>query len=203
MKRLPLMFSFFLVVLLCLSLVFWGRHFLKPPMRDAHSFLAKNNVEDVTGQWGRVFGLNQTAQGGSNNYRLQGVLVTQTEQNSSAIISINGKPAQTLYLNQEVIEGVRLSEVHATYITLREDGVDRRISLQSLSDPSKLAHAASNEVGIAHQQEVRLSARERRVPSLISEPLAIEFPTTRSLVREPKRDTSDLPTASYTALKVQ
>lgn len=80
------------------------------PSRDADPRLAARIMGDVN------FGAIAAIQ----NVQLGGVFVAGPQ--SSAVVSIDGKPARAVLLGQEVSAGTRLVEVRADSITLERDG---------------------------------------------------------------------------------
>lgn len=198
MKRLPLMFSFLSLVVLGLSLTFWGMRILKAPLRNAALAAPQENIEPVSGQWGNLFGVVPSLQDSASNYQLKGVLVAQSARDSAAIISINGKPAQSLHVNQELMDGVVLSEVHKIYIIIKEAGVEKRISLPL----SVFAQTGMNEGVAAPQKTFNIAARNRSAPIPIPEPAIAEISQRPNRPEQPHND-SELPTASYRPLSKQ
>lgn len=204
MKRMPLIFSFLSLLVLCLSCAFWGtRMFAARPGTAALSVL-QDNVVSVPGQWGNLFGASPTMQDQTNNYQLKGVVVAPAAQDSAAIISIDGKTAQTLHVNQELTSGVILSEVHETYIVIKEEGVEKRIGLTIVAAPQIAAQADVNDSGNSVQKSFSYAARQRRaaIPIPIVESPVAETPQQVSRP-EQRYNGSELPTASYPALKTQ
>jgi general secretion pathway protein C len=65
----------------------------------------------------------------ASNYQLKGIVLAGTSKESIAILSTDGKPAQAIIVNTEVVPGVTLKEVHAQYILLSEGGIAKRVDL--------------------------------------------------------------------------
>lgn len=129
MKRLPLLMSFVMFILLCMSLSYWGMQVFKPKVRSVNAPVNANAVEPGEGQWGSVFGLNPLAEAAASNYQLKGVVVAVHALDSAAILSADGKPSQTIAVGKELSPGVILQEVHATHIVISEAGVIKRVEL--------------------------------------------------------------------------
>ncbi|MFZ6846663.1 type II secretion system protein N [Undibacterium sp. RuRC25W] len=129
MKRLPLLCGFMAFILLCMSLSFWGVRVFKPMNRSVADVPLKGRIEPGSGQWGGIFGGTQTAQINAANYDLKGIIIARKNEESLAIISANGKPAQTVALNSEIAPGIILKEIHEGYVMISESGVMRRASL--------------------------------------------------------------------------
>lgn len=129
MKRLPLLMSFLMFVLLCMSLSYWGMQVFKPKVRSVNAPVNTNTIEPGEGQWGSLFGRNPLAEAAVSNYQLKGVVVAAHALDSAAILSVDGKPSQTIAVGKELSPGVILQEVHATHIAISEAGVIKRVDL--------------------------------------------------------------------------
>lgn len=136
MKRLPLLLSFVMFVLLFMSLSYWGMQAFKPKVRSVTAPTNTSSFEPGVGQWGSVFGRNPLAEVAASNYQLKGVVAAGSLRDSAAILSADGKPAQTIGLGKELSPGVILQEVHETYILISESGVTKRVDLPQTSPPT-------------------------------------------------------------------
>ena len=126
MKRLPLISSVVLFVLLCVSATYWTTYFFKPASRKvAAPVTLLPQAQTVT--VASVFGGGALAV--ISNYQLKGVVLANPSQQSVAIIAANGKPAQAYPINTEVGPGVVLSEVYATHVVLQDNGISKRVDL--------------------------------------------------------------------------
>jgi general secretion pathway protein C len=65
----------------------------------------------------------------ASNFQLKGVVVSSNPAESVAILAANGKPAQAVMANAEVIPGVTLKEVNQRYVLLSESGAIKRVEL--------------------------------------------------------------------------
>lgn len=133
MKRLPLLGSFFMFILLCMSLSYWGMQVFKPKVRAVSAPVNSSTFEPGIGQWGAVFGRNPIEQIAASNYQLKGVVVAAQQRDSAAILSVDGKPEQTMAIDKELSKGVTLKEVHETYILISESGISKRVDLPQAS----------------------------------------------------------------------
>jgi general secretion pathway protein C len=129
MKRLPLIMSFFIFIALCMSLSYWGIQMFKPKARAVAAPQTAASFEQLLGQWGSVFGRTASAQMAASNYQLKGVVVAPQAQDSAAIVSTDGRPEQALAIGKELAPGVKLIEVHPSYIVVTEAGVNKKIDL--------------------------------------------------------------------------
>ncbi len=132
MKRMPLLVSFFVFILLCMSLGYWGMQVFKPKVRAVVAPSGATSFEPGVGQWGAVFGQNPVAQIAASNYQLKGIVLASQPSDSAAIISMDGKPEQTLAVNRELSPGIVLKEVHDTYILIAESGITKRVDLPQM-----------------------------------------------------------------------
>ncbi|RJF97574.1 type II secretion system protein N [Noviherbaspirillum saxi] len=129
MKRLPLALSFVLFMLLCASIAYWGLQLFKPPLRPvaAPPRAAQPEVrpEAAAALFGGRTGLTQAA----SNFQLRGVIFSGNARDSVAILSTEGKPAQAVRVDMEVVPGVTVKEVHRGYVVLSDNGVSKRVEL--------------------------------------------------------------------------
>lgn len=199
MKRLPFIYSLFSSLVLCLSLAFWAKNLLALPIRNATVVAAQKQDDPASGHWGNLFGNSLAAPDRASIYQLKGVVVAQAEQDSAAIISINGKPEQSLHVQQELTAGVILSEVHQTHIVIKEAGVEQRIELAPSTRSQLLTPAEVSQARASRPKSVE--ERSRRSPVAISEITMTEEPL-RPGRAEQQSSPSELPTASYLAPKM-
>lgn len=129
MKRLPLITSFLLFIALCVSAAYWAMQLYKPPLRAVAAppqspQLAPPKLEAAAA----LFGGHTTAVVASN-FQLKGVVVAGNAAESVAILSANGKPAQAVRFNAEVLPGVTVKEINHNYVLLLEGGAIKRVEL--------------------------------------------------------------------------
>jgi general secretion pathway protein C len=65
----------------------------------------------------------------SSNFQLKGVVVSKNEKESVAILVADGKPAEAVRVDGEVVPGVVVKEVHPQYVMLSENGAMKRVDL--------------------------------------------------------------------------
>jgi general secretion pathway protein C len=128
MKRLPLVVSFVLFVALCASIAYWAMQMFKPPVRPVAAPPRAVQAEVKPEAAAALFGGGRTVAVASN-YQLRGVVMSGTGSESVAIISADGKPAQAIRMNTELLPGVTVKEVHRDYVLLSEGGVTKRVEL--------------------------------------------------------------------------
>ncbi|MBI3283682.1 MAG: hypothetical protein HYZ65_02350 [Burkholderiales bacterium] len=194
MKRLPLILSFFAFILLCMSLSFWGLRVFKPQVRSVAAPAMQSGFEPGAGQWGSIFGSSQSTQITASNYQLKGVVVARRKEDSVAIVVAEGKPAQSVALEQELAPGVLLKEVHDQYVMISESGSMRRIDLPQSSVinlPSAQNTNPTAAIGVVPQNVPATFPEHRRnVPPMPMAPSSSPSATPVPMV------TPGLPTAS-------
>ena len=129
MKRLPVFFSFVLFIALCISLTYWVMRVVKPPARTvvAPPPIARLEINMTAAT--SLFGGRPAAAAVASNFQLKGVVVADNPEDSVAVLSADGKPAQAIAMNSEVVPGVTLKEVNAKYILLLDGSVTKRVEL--------------------------------------------------------------------------
>jgi general secretion pathway protein C len=139
MKRISLILSFVLFIALCVTMSFWVLQFIKPEARKIAAPPATKpvaDVESVAGLFGGALAVNA-------NYQLKGIVLANPANQSGAIIAVDGKPTQAYRIDAEISPGVKLSEVHSTYILILDNGVSKRVELpQDFKSPGIADNAA-------------------------------------------------------------
>jgi general secretion pathway protein C len=141
MKRLPLIVTVLAVVLLSVSLAYWGLQLFKPQQRAIAAPPPPPpmgvNLDAAKGLFG-----GQVAVATVSNYQLKGVVAARGND-SAAIISVDGKPGDAYAVGKEVAPGVTVKEVHARHVLLSEGGVIKRLDLPSDAGVSSSLPAVS------------------------------------------------------------
>jgi len=128
MKRWPLITTFVLFIALCVSAAYWAMQLLKPPLRAVASPLpSSRSAPRLDAAAGLLGGRSSFAV--ASNFQLQGVVVARDPAESVAILATNGKQAQAIRTNAEVVPGVTVKEVHRDHVLLSEGGVIKRVEL--------------------------------------------------------------------------
>jgi len=125
MKRISLITSIVLFIVLCVSTSFWVLQFMKPEARKIVAPpVAKPvaSVESVAGLFGGALAVN-------SNYQLKGIVLANPTNQSEAIVAVDGKAPQAVTVNKEISPGVKLSEVHSNYVLILDNGVSKRVDL--------------------------------------------------------------------------
>jgi len=130
MKRLPLVVAFVLFVGVCMSVAYWGMQFFKPPARPVAAPRQVASPVDLNLEAAvNLFGGRGAPVAVASDFQLRGIVLAGNGKDSIAILAADGKPAQAVPINTEVMPGVVVKEVHAKYILLTEAGTTRRVEL--------------------------------------------------------------------------
>lgn len=129
MKRVPLIVSFLLFIALCASIAYWGLQLFKPPTRPVAAPPRVARADISPDEAAALFGGRPGKVAAASNYQLKGVILSGTSNDSVAILSADGKPAQAIGVNMEVTPGVTVKEVHGGYVLLSEGGLTKRVDL--------------------------------------------------------------------------
>lgn len=129
MRRLPLVASFLLFILLCASAAYWAMQLFKPPLRPVTAPPRTAQPEIRPQAAAGLFGARSRAVAAASNYQLRGVIFSGNPRDSVAIISADGKPAQAFRVETEIVPGVTVKEVHRGYVLIAEGGTTKRIEL--------------------------------------------------------------------------
>jgi general secretion pathway protein C len=132
MKRTPLITSFILFIVLCASTAYWTMQFIKPTQRTVTAPPQAVQSEPSLNAAASLFGSRITS-AVAGNIQLKGVVVAGNPAESVAILLINGKPAQTIRTNAEIMPGVTVKEVHSNFVLLSENAVLKRVDLPKVA----------------------------------------------------------------------
>jgi general secretion pathway protein C len=112
-----------------MSLAYWAMQLFKPPVRQVAPPPQAAQQDVHIDAAAALFGGRPAAVAVASNYQLRGVVMSGTPNESVAILSADGKPAQTVRANKEVAPGVTVLEVHPRYVVLSENGAKKRVEL--------------------------------------------------------------------------
>ncbi len=144
MKRLPLLVSFVLFLALCASLAYWALQLFAPAPRAVTAPpQAERKVAPVTAAE-NLFG----AQGQAStmaNMSLRGVIHAGRAADSEAILVVGNEPPRYVKVSAEVMDGVKVKEIHARHVILDDHGVSREVSLPAFAPtPASAANINTN-----------------------------------------------------------
>ncbi|WP_292937314.1 type II secretion system protein N [Noviherbaspirillum sp.] len=129
MKRLPLAASFLMFMALCASVAYWAMQLFKPPVRPVAPPVRVAAADVHPDAAAALFGGRSGPVAVASNYQLRGVIFSGNPHDSIAILSADGKPAQPVRVDAEVVPGVKVKEVHRGYVLLSEGGATKRVEL--------------------------------------------------------------------------
>ena len=131
MKRMPMITSFMLFIALCVSVAYWVMQLSKPPLRAIAAPSQVDRPIPLEAAAGLFGGRSSIAV--ASNFQLTGVVVASDPGESVAILAVNGKPAQAIRTNSQVVPGVTVKEVNKGYVLLLENGVVKRVELPAVA----------------------------------------------------------------------
>jgi len=127
MNRWPQISSFILFVVLCMSIAYWAMQVYRPPQRAIAApsqTVRQASLDAAAGLFG-----GRSSFAVSSSFQLTGVVVASDPSESVAILAVNGRPAQAVRTNEQIIPGVTVKEVHKGYVLMLEGGVVKRVEL--------------------------------------------------------------------------
>ena len=202
-KKLPLLVSFVLFLLLCASVTFWVLQFIKPPQRPVAASISMQTGDAPLESAIGLFGGSTTKVAMASNFQLKGVVVAGNANESIAILVANGKPPQSNRVNSEVMPGVTVKEVRGQYVLLSEGGVTRRVDLQEQAK-NTMQSSAGSQFGGGSQSSVQRT--EIPLPSTPIQ-MAPAMPTTMVMPGQPppmpRQSQAQQPAQSLTQQQMQ
>lgn len=128
MKRLPVISSFVLFLMLCASITYWLLQWMAPATRPLIVPVPEERALPEMSAAANLFGGNAEAVS-TIAVQLSGIIMANRGADSVAIIALPGKPARSLHVNAEVIEGLVVKKINSRSVVLSERGVDREVRL--------------------------------------------------------------------------
>jgi general secretion pathway protein C len=128
MKRLPVIASFLLFLMLCASITYWLLQWMAPSTRPLIVPMPVERALPEMSAAANLFGGNAEAIS-AISVQLSGIIMADRGADSVAIIALPGKPARSLHVNAEVIEGLVVKKINSRSVVLSERGVDREVRL--------------------------------------------------------------------------
>lgn len=128
MKRLPIVLSFLLFLTLCASVTYWLLQWMAPATRPLIAPVPVERALPEITSAANLFGGNAEAVS-TVSIQLSGIIMANHLADSVAIIALPGKPARSLHVNAEVIEGLVVKKINPRSVVLSERGVDREVRL--------------------------------------------------------------------------
>ena len=128
MKRLPVIANFLLFLMLCASITYWVLQWMAPSTRPLIVPMPVERALPEMSAAAILFGGNAEAIS-AISVQLSGIIMANRGADSVAIIALPGKPARSLHVNAEVIEGLVVKKINSRSVVLSERGVDREVRL--------------------------------------------------------------------------
>jgi general secretion pathway protein C len=128
MKRLPVIAGFLLFLMLCASITYWLLQWMAPSTRPLIVPMPVERALPEMSAAANLFGGNAEAIS-AISVQLSGIIMADRGADSVAIIALPGKPARSLHVNAEVIEGLVVKKINSRSVVLSERGVDREVRL--------------------------------------------------------------------------
>jgi general secretion pathway protein C len=128
MKRLPVIASFLLFLMLCASITYWLLQWMAPSTRPLIVPVPVERALPEMSAAANLFGGNAEAIS-AISVQLSGIIMADRGADSVALIALPGKPARSLHVNAEVIEGLVVKKINSRRVVLSERGVDREVRL--------------------------------------------------------------------------
>lgn len=135
MKRLPILLSFVLFLGVCMSGTYWAMQFIKPQVRQVAPVKQAERTDVSPEAVTNLFG-GHLSVATASNFQLKGVVVSKNEKESVAILVADGKPAEAVRVDSEIIPGVTVKEVHHDYVMLSDNGAMKRVELPVSAPPA-------------------------------------------------------------------
>ena len=158
MKRIPLIISILLFILLCVSSSYWVMRLIKPEIRKVSAPQAAKPVADVDSVASLFGGVMLV----DINYQLKGVIQANPMNQSVAIIGIDGSPMKAYTVNSEVNAGSDLSQVFSNYVLLKDHGVSKRIELPHNPTTSDITAASRPPIDVQSSYGNRMLNRGKK-----------------------------------------
>jgi general secretion pathway protein C len=136
MKRLPLLCSFILFILLCASVTYWVLQWTAPATRALQvTAPSEPTLPDIAAA-AQLFG-GASAAATITPLQLSGIIYASKASERVAIIATEAKPARALRLHAEVAPGIIIKQINQRSVVVLENSQQRVIPLPKLSSTAK------------------------------------------------------------------
>ncbi len=160
-SKISLVCSFVLFIVLCVSTSYWVLQFMQSQPRKVSAPPVPKPVADVESTaslFGGALAVNA-------NYQLKGIVLANPENQSGAIVAVDGKPAQAFRVNAELSPGIKLTEVHAGYIMILDNGVSKRVDLSQDAKSSQQGAAPNYQGSLPQLRAAPMPSGVASLPS--------------------------------------
>jgi general secretion pathway protein C len=127
-KRLPLLISLILFVLLSGSATYWGMHLFKPKARPIAAPPPPPQPEIPLEAAAGLFGGKLVAQTVAN-FQLKGVIASLSGRSGTVMVAVDGKPLRAYGVGNEIMPGVKIEAIFPKYVQISDNGASKRINL--------------------------------------------------------------------------
>ncbi|MFM7485162.1 MAG: type II secretion system protein N [Burkholderiaceae bacterium] len=128
MKRLPLLCSFVLFILLCASVTYWLLQWMAPSTRTLQVVAPAEPALPELSAATQLFG-GASTEATSTPLQLSGIIYSRTPGERVAIITSDAKPARALGMNAEVAPGIIIKQINQRSVIISEQTSQREIQL--------------------------------------------------------------------------
>ncbi len=136
MKRLPLLCSFILFILLCASVTYWVLQWTAPATRALQLRAPSEPTLPDIAAAAQLFG-GASAAATITPLQLSGIIYSAIPGERVAIITSDAKPARALGMNAEVAPGIIIKQINQRSVVVLENSQQRVIPLPKLSSTAK------------------------------------------------------------------
>jgi general secretion pathway protein C len=136
MKRLPLLCSFILFILLCASVTYWVLQWTAPATRALQVRAPSEPTLPDIAAAAQLFG-GASAAATITPLQLSGIIYASKASERVAIIATEAKPARALRLHAEVAPGIIIKQINQRSVVVLENSQQRVIPLPKLSSTAK------------------------------------------------------------------
>ena len=136
MKRLPLLCSFILFILLCASVTYWVLQWTAPATRALQVRAPSEPTLPDIAAAAQLFG-GASAAATITPLQLSGIIYSAIPGERVAIITSDAKPARALGINAEVAPGIIIKQIIQRSVVVLENSQQRVIPLPKLSSTAK------------------------------------------------------------------
>jgi general secretion pathway protein C len=142
MKRLPVVVSFLLFLVLCASLAYWALPLFSPAPRAISAPPRVALKSPPVSAAANLFGGAANTATAMPRVLLRGIIHAGLTADSVAILAADGSPPKSLQVDDEVMPGVTVKAIHARHVVLSDHGVTRELSLPEFATASAGAISA-------------------------------------------------------------
>lgn len=169
-KRLPLLISFILFIVLSASATYWGMHLFKPKPRPVVAPPPPPQPDIPIEVAAGLFGGKLVAQTVAN-FQLKGVIASASGRGGTVVVAVDGKPLRAYGVGDEIMPGVKVEAIYPKYVQIADNGVSKRINLPEYTGSSISTDAAPQiDPNASRMTGPALPVPQEGVPGVPTEP---------------------------------